>query len=138
MSHIKDHAALLAACQVQAGQTRLFNLNLVDLTALFDNEVFGEIASVPAISILDHAVLTAYARGYLASLVHSIRTIECEFVYRSSTGVYFSTKVGTKSKPFYGDMSATERERSTSGYVWIGTNSPFTAFSGAVAVKEAA
>lgn len=138
MNHIKDQTALLAACQSEAGTARLFNLSQRELETSFEANVIGQITAVPGISMMDHASFTAYARGYLASLTSSIRQIECEFVYRTTAGVTFGTKVGTSSRPFYGDMTAPERASATTGYVWRGTSVAFSAFTRTGSVKEVA
>lgn len=137
--HIKDHTGLLVACQRIAGQVRLFNLTQVDAVALFDLEVHSQIMEVPDLSILDHAVLTAYARGYQVSLLQSIRSVECEYVFRDAMGTLFSTKVAMSSRPFYGNMTMKARETATAGYVWKETGTPFTTFTReAESRKEAA
>ena len=126
---IHNHSDLLAACQYAASQVRLFQLSMERLEAVFEIDVFSLIARVPTLSILDHEFLVSYARGYQASLAHSIVAVECEFVFRSKVGVLFSTKVGIESRPHFGMMTTAEREESTSGYAWLKTGSPFTAFT---------
>lgn len=126
---IGDQASLVKACHDVVFQVRTFSLNVVDLNALFDVEVRGQILPIPAISILDRAVFLAYVDGFQSSLIHSIRTTECEFVYRSSLGVLFSTKVGIKDRPHFSNMTMRERETATTGYAWLGTGMQFTTFT---------
>lgn len=131
---IRDHCDLIAACKYVTAQTRFFQVTMERMEVLFEFDVISMIAPVPEISILDHAVLTAYANGYKVSLAHSIREIECEFVFRSKVGTLFTTKVGIESRPHFGLMTMAEREEATTGYVWRGTDQPFSAFDKAPSI----
>ena len=132
---ISDNDSLLKALKDVVFQVRTFSLNIVDLNALFDHDIRAQILPVPAISMMQRAVLLAHVDGYQRALIDSIRATECQFVYRSSTGALYSTKVGTKW-PHFSAMTMAMRATATTGYVWKDSGAPFS-IPTKVAVKEA-
>lgn len=137
---IRSYVPLLEACQKVAGQMRLFKLPQVRLHELFEIEVYSQIERVPYLSMLDHEFLVSYARGYQECLLENIRSIECEFVYRTTAGVMFTTKVGMSSKPHFMTMTVKEQVEATSGWVWKDAEgfAPFSEFKRRSANEEAA
>jgi hypothetical protein len=137
---IRSHTSLLEACEKVAAQMRLFKLPQLRLHELFEIEVYAQIERVPYLSMLDHEFLVSYARGYQECLVQSIRAAETEFVYRTTAGVMFSTKVGMSSKPHFMSMTIKEQVEATSGLVWKDAEgfAPFSEFKRRSANEEAA
>lgn len=137
---IRSHCDLLAACEKVATQTRLFKLPQLRLRDLFEIEVYAQIERVPYLSILEHEFLVSYARGYQECLVQSIRAAELEFVYLSTAGVMFTTKVGMSSRPHFTAMTVKEQVEATSGFVWKDAEgfAPFSEFKRRSANEEAA
>ena len=137
---IRDHGTLLDACEKVATQMRLFKLPQVRLHELFEIEVYSQIERVPYLSMLDHEFLVSYARGYQECLIQSIRAAELEFVYRTTAGVTFTTKVAMSSRPHFSTMTIKEQVESTSGFVWKDAEgfAPFSEFKRRSANEEAA